>query len=120
MYYKIQKSKPGSNILWEDVGESHKIDDIETIIQLIDDVEIISQMWKKSTNNVARLFVWDFGKDNSLLLAIDGKITVWLYEKGGKITPLGEKKIEGVNVLDFLKQLENWQSIFDILKLLNN
>lgn len=112
MYYKIQKSS-SSGKYWKDVGESHEIDNVETIFR----------MWKKvmtGTNSEARLFVWDFGKDNSLLLAIDGKITVWLYEKGGKITPLGEKKIEGVNVLDFLKQLENWQSIFDILKLLNN
>ena len=114
MYYKLQKQKPGSSEHWEDVDESHKVNNVKTIFL----------RWKDLTlypSNGKRLFIWDFGKDDSLLFAIDDKIiTIWLYEKGGGIIPLGEKKIEGVDVLDFLKQLENWQSIFDILKLLNN
>lgn len=112
MYYKFQKLKPGSNKHWEDMNDgSYKADDVETIFR----------MWKEiiSYTKYDRLFVWDFGKDESLLLAIDDKIIAWLYEESGKITPLGEKKVKDVNMLDFLKQLENWQSIFDILKLLN-
>ena len=118
MYYKFQKLKPpGSGEYcehWEDVGESYKADDVKTIFQKWRDLILYFK-------DGERIFTWDFGKDESLLLAIDDKIiTIWVYEKSGKIILLGEKKIEGVDVLDFLKQLENWQNIFDILKLLNN
>lgn len=118
MYYKFQKLKPsGSGEYcehWEDIGESHKVDDVKTIFQKWRDLILYFK-------DGERIFTWDFGKDESLLFAIDDKIiTVWVYEKSGKIIPLGEKRIEGVDVLDFLIQLENWQNIFDIIKLLNN
>lgn len=114
MYYKFQKPKSGSNGHWEDVGESHKVDNIKIIYQKWRDLILYFK-------DGERIFTWDFGKDESLLFAIDDKIiTIWLYGKSRGIIPLGEKKIEGVDMLDFLMQLENWQSIFDIVKLLNN
>lgn len=64
------------------------------------------------------------GTGNNACIDVCQRIVNCNYETTGEssvsTTNCGLPKIEGVNVLDFLKQLENWQSIFDILKLLNN
>lgn len=114
MYYKFQKLKPsGSGEFcehWEDIGESHKVDDVKTIFQKWRDLILY---FKDSE----RIFTWDFGKDESLLFAIDDKIiTVWVYEKKWEDNPTWRKENRRCGCVRFLNAIRKLAKHFRYYK----